>query len=548
MQSCKILKTGAAAAMVDAAVFRTATSAKAGQGDRTMRRLLSSLLVMGLLLACNTVFSQIVVPQVRGPIASNPTSAPWNASIDRIVPLEVGALGYVEEEFFVTGRASVYDWDADGRPAVKASGASYTTRILVRRPQDPRTFSGTVWINPSNPTLGADMDGLWGCCSAFLSTRHDIIVNVTFKPTTVRALKAIHRDRYEALTLPSPLAAAQRCDLASLAKLDVSMDYLPDQEDGLAWDLFTQIAKLVKAGGAGAPLSGYRISRVYGYGYSQDANYLRTYLNSFHGNARKLYGEASPFDGFLLVGGTRTIPINQCSRRSDQTSAQGDGAPVITVSTEADANPQLPGLPSGRSAWRPDSDKATDRYRHYDLAGTTHVGSVVYATMPSLRTVGDLGSLAPHAVAAIKAVTKAVAEQRPIHEIQQYYFITAMMGNLDDWSRKDRSPPAGTRFTVDAREEIVLDANGNAASGLRGPDITVPVATYALRGPAAPPLGFLTYAYQPFSPEKLASLYPSHDAYVARVSTDATRMVADRTLSAEGARALIDAAQARNVP
>ena len=50
-------------------------------------------------------------------------------------PEDLGKQGYVEEEFFVSGKANVYDWPASGGPAViKSSDAPYTTRVLVRRP------------------------------------------------------------------------------------------------------------------------------------------------------------------------------------------------------------------------------------------------------------------------------------------------------------------------------------------------------------------------------------------------------------------------------
>ena len=59
-------------------------------------------------------------------------------------PMDLAASGYVEEEFFVSGRANVYDWAADGSISVRTPNAPYTTRILVRRPTASARFSGNV--------------------------------------------------------------------------------------------------------------------------------------------------------------------------------------------------------------------------------------------------------------------------------------------------------------------------------------------------------------------------------------------------------------------
>ena len=55
---------------------------------------------------------------------------------------DLSKVGYVEEEFLVSGNANVYDWAADGTVSVKTPNAPYTTRVLVRRPST--RFSGTV--------------------------------------------------------------------------------------------------------------------------------------------------------------------------------------------------------------------------------------------------------------------------------------------------------------------------------------------------------------------------------------------------------------------
>ena len=79
----------------------------------------------------------VPVPKVTGPIPVTADSYPLMAAGTLQDPVDLPRLGYVEEEFFVSGTANVYDWAPDGALTVKTPNAPYTTRILVRRPADP---------------------------------------------------------------------------------------------------------------------------------------------------------------------------------------------------------------------------------------------------------------------------------------------------------------------------------------------------------------------------------------------------------------------------
>ena len=90
------------------------------------------------------------IPSVTGPIPVTAESYPLMASSKQQTLVDLPKAGYVEEEFFVSGRANVYDWAADGRLSVKTAGAPYTTRILLRRPSSPTRFSGNVIVEIAN--------------------------------------------------------------------------------------------------------------------------------------------------------------------------------------------------------------------------------------------------------------------------------------------------------------------------------------------------------------------------------------------------------------
>ncbi len=71
--------------------------------------------------------------------------------------------GYVEQEFVAAGTAAAYtaegELTADGAwTLAPSSEAEYRTRVLVRRPEDPADFSGTVLVEWLNVSGGVDAD------------------------------------------------------------------------------------------------------------------------------------------------------------------------------------------------------------------------------------------------------------------------------------------------------------------------------------------------------------------------------------------------------
>jgi hypothetical protein len=94
------------------------------------------------------------VPNVRGPVPVTADSYPFMAAHKSTPALDLSKIGYVEEEFVVSGTSNVYDWAADGSVNVKTPSAPYTTRILVRRPVS--NFSGTVIVELLYPARKFD--------------------------------------------------------------------------------------------------------------------------------------------------------------------------------------------------------------------------------------------------------------------------------------------------------------------------------------------------------------------------------------------------------
>ena len=79
---------------------------------------------------------------------------------------DIGSVGYVAEEFFVSGTASSYtsatQLSPDGRWSVKPSEtADYTTRIVVLTPADRAQFNGTALVEWLNVSGGIDAPAVW---------------------------------------------------------------------------------------------------------------------------------------------------------------------------------------------------------------------------------------------------------------------------------------------------------------------------------------------------------------------------------------------------
>src|SRR5690606_36054356 len=165
--------------------------------------------LMGTLLACGAqllLAAQLAMAQSPSASSQAASSAMGGASTATLSAAPAGtpassrqqalrALGYIEEELVLRGHAATYskasDWNADGRwtPALRNEAEAYETRILVRRPQDPARFNGTVLVEWFNTSLGIDLDGVW------IATREELLregyawVGVSAEPASIDALK-----------------------------------------------------------------------------------------------------------------------------------------------------------------------------------------------------------------------------------------------------------------------------------------------------------------------------------------------------------------------
>src|SRR5450631_3243046 len=111
-----------------------------------------------------TALSLISTPSVRS-APNGQNGFPFMASA-----LNLASVGYAEQEYLLSGTAQAYipvtpgrlprngRWNVMPNPGATAP---YTTRILVRRPIDPKRFNGTVVVEWFNESAGFDTPSDW---------------------------------------------------------------------------------------------------------------------------------------------------------------------------------------------------------------------------------------------------------------------------------------------------------------------------------------------------------------------------------------------------
>ena len=206
---------------------------------------LLSLPVFSLPVFSLPVFAGTPVPKVTGPLPITATSYPFGAAGHERVPEGLKSIGYVEEEYLISGTANVYDWPAPGPAVVRTPNAPWTTRVLVRRPASKARFSGTVAVEMANPSNLFDLNLGWTINHREFARNGDAWVMITAKPVSVVTLKSFNPERYVAVSWanPVPVDDPKNCPT-------VPADSTRTTENGLVWDIYTQTGAWLRSAGA----------------------------------------------------------------------------------------------------------------------------------------------------------------------------------------------------------------------------------------------------------------------------------------------------------
>ncbi len=473
------------------------------------RRPTGCLLAM-FLLSSSSSLAQIPMPQVEGPINVSDQSYPFGAADHTLRPQNLADFAYVEEEFFVSGEANVYEWPERDQLITRTADAPYTTRVLIRRPADQENFSGNVVVEMLNPSNLFDLNIGWAISHNQIIRNGDAWVGITAKPISVVTLKQFDAERYSSLSWANPLPEndPRNCE-------PTRGDTTQATENGLVWDIHSQVAAWLRSGNSSNPFTytgnGSRAENLYGWGYSQTGSFLYTYINAVHKTASEQYG-TDLFDGYIVAVSSGPASINQCAPRitSDDTRRpiKNAGVPVIHIMSQSD---YLFGIASRQ----PDSDEPGDEFRHYEIAGSGHASpdELYWGPAPA-----DL-------IKAGRDVPPLSCNEGERSRFPNSLAFNAALVGLDNWVRHGIAPPQAEPILV-VDGQPVLDEHGNVVGGFRSPLVDVPVSTWNGNSTG---LSFCRIAGHeiPFTKAKIRELYPSHSDYVAAVTASVEQLVAD---------------------
>jgi hypothetical protein len=441
----------------------------------------------------------VPVPTVDGPIPSRVGNA-GNDHTFFASDLDLAARGYVEQEFFYSGRANVYD--ATVAPGIGArptpsptanlvsAGHAYRTRMVVRRPARPSAFNGTVVVEWLNATSQYDVEALW-------FRTHESLMRDGYAWVGITAQSA---------PITNPTLGLKAFSPVRYGSLDLTDGGTLTSGDPLSFDVYGQgIQAIRKAGVLGGLRS--KVRTVIAAGVSQSAGRVAVFLNAIQPR-----GEAVVDAALLYVGGERL--------RADLR------VPVFKVLSETEFT--APASANEISSLQPD----TNRMRTWTVAGTSHSDWASFAVRYALLQRDQ-------PTAPLRDNCARPSRSR----IPDRYPIAASINHLAAWAQRGDPPPTAPRIALAQDGATVLrDEHGNALGGLRLAPFAVPTAvdTGANENPpGGPGLCFLNGTHVPFDRATLHALYPDRPTYLRQFTRAVWQNVHDGYVMPADAREML---------
>ncbi|KAM6476007.1 hypothetical protein HDV62DRAFT_376357 [Trichoderma sp. SZMC 28011] len=445
------------------------------------------------------------IPTIEGPITGGTHGHPFSAYVG-----DISDIGYVEEEYFISGQALRYNVTGnltiDGKwTLVPIDPANYKTRILIRRPAKESDFNGDAileWINVSAgyDLMISDGPGVYDAGYAFVGVSAQIVGIVGYQNVTGMAplgLTEWDPERYGSLNVP---------------------------DDRYSYDIYTQAANLLKSG----LIPGLKAKNVIGTGESQSGIRLNAYANGVQPISNAFdalipvisFGQASDFSrliGAPYTGTTALAPAVPTRIRTDLK------IPVHQINTESEAL-----YVYVQGCRQPD----TTLYRYWENTGGAHANLLVLQRTAALAISDQL----PNTIPVNSATADPVSWLPPLD---------AAYRHASRWIRTGIPPPTfplmeiGPSADMPLGVDYIRDSYNNTKGGARQPEITVPIAAYN---------GTFIGVRTNFSDATLKSLYPTNKDYVTKMKVASSAAVKKGLILGYQATNLVNAAINANVP
>jgi hypothetical protein len=419
---------------------------------------------------------------------------------------EIGSVGYVAEEFFISGTAASYGptgkLDSDGQWSVSPSGtADYTTRMVVLTPSDRARFNGTVLVEWLNVSGGIDAPAVW-------MMAHREIIRAGYAYVAVSAQKVGVEGGASLLSVNMSLKSQDPKRYASLRH----------PGDAFSYDVFSQTGGLVRNAGDNGVLGDLRVQHVVAIGESQSAMFLTTYINAVDPLARVFdgflvhsrFGPAAPLDEVSIFDDERLTGVPDAVKfRTDLR------VPLVTIITETDL------FGAVRHGYYFARQPDNRWLRVWEIPGAAHADNYTIQVAPI-----DSGAAPLHDIVAAYAPTNTLMGQQLGHYInfapQHHYVVQAAIAALHKWVLTGE--PAPTAAPIQVREidqpEPILDPNGLAQDGVRTPWVDVPIARTSGVGADESIMAAIFGSGEPFDAATLRRLYPGGaKEYLERFTT-----------------------------
>lgn len=443
--------------------------------------------------------------------------------------VDLAAAGYVEHEYLLRGTATEWTYGPGHRLDAASTDVPYTTRVLVRYPADNSAFNGVLQVEPLHPEY--DTAPTWRALHPWIMRTGAAWMGITQDPRLADSMRTeFDPERYGELSIP---AGSMRYDIVADAVAAARLD------------------------GAGIVGNGRPVRRAYLSGWSMTGSFVRVFLGEGFHERRRLLGGAPLFDGYVIgisSGGAQQagypgmldgspIPMDDPRRR-----ISGHGVPVIELLSETESETHGPVL-------RPDSDDPGDRYRLYQVAGTSHDATGPRLALTNIEQYRRLG---------LPASTTQIVETPS--DARMDLVARAVFALLDRWVDEEVVPPRADRFTFtgdvlpdhpDVRP-LLRDEFGNVHGGIRTPWVRAPLSRYTPHStpvpegcrpspwsPVADPavMAWMRGHLDPLPGDVLAARYGSAEHYLATFAECCAEQIAEGFLCREDREVLITSAE-----